>query len=82
MDEIDINQIVEYMNLAEKQKGMTGEQKQEFVMNLMQDVIPEDVFEQYEQLIILLITMLCKITKQDIKIAINKTKKCFLKICK
>lgn len=77
MEQINVNDIARFMNLAEREKDLNGEQKQTLVMNALKNVLPPDAFQQYEEVIIFLIRALCSITKQDIKLAVNKTKTCF-----
>ena len=78
---VDVRDIAKFMNIAEKQKTFSGERKQEFVLNALQTVIPSDVFEKYQDVIIFLIRALCSLTKSDIKLGINKSKFCLSKLC-
>ncbi len=78
---VDVRDIAKFMNIAEKQKTFSGERKQEFVLNALQTVIPSDVFEKYQDVIIFLIRALCSLTKNDIKLGINKSKFCLSKLC-
>ena len=78
---VDVRDIAKFMNIAEKQKTFSGERKQEFVLNALQTVIPSDVFEKYQDVIIFLIRVLCSLTKNDIKLGINKSKFCLSKLC-
>jgi len=77
MDDIDMRDIVHLMNSVEKSKHMTGEEKRASVLLSLKGMLPPDVFIKYEPLIVVVISLLCKITKQDIKLAVNKGKKCF-----
>ena len=77
MEQINVNDIARFMNLAEREKDLNGEQKQTLVLNALKIVTPPDAFQQYEEVIIFLIRALCSITKQDVKLAVNKTKTCF-----
>ena len=77
MDDIDVRDIVHLMNSVEKSKHMTGEEKRASVLLSLKGMLPPDVFIKYEPLIVVVISLLCKITKQDIKLAVNKTKMCF-----
>ena len=82
MEQINVNDIARFMNLAGREKDLNGEQKQTLVMNALKIVTPPDTFQQYEEVIIFLIRALCSITKQDINLGINKGKFCFTKLCK
>jgi len=77
MEQINVNDIARFMNLAEREKDLNGEQKQTLVMNALKIVTPPDTFQQYEEVIIFLIRTLCSITKNDVKLVVNKTKFCF-----
>ena len=77
LDDLDVRDIVHLMNLVEKQKTMTGEEKRASVLLSLKGMLPPDVYTTYEPLIVVVISLLCKITKSDIKLAVNKTKTCF-----
>ena len=77
MEQINVNDIARFMNLAEREKDLNGEQKQTLVLNALKIVTAPDTFQQYEEVIIFLIRALCSITKNDVKLVVNKTKFCF-----
>ena len=77
LDDLDVRDIVHLMNSVEKSKHMTGEEKRASVLLSLKGMLPPDVYTTYEPLIVVVISLLCKITKQDVKLAVNKTKTCF-----
>ena len=79
MDKIDIHYVAEYMNLAEKNK-VTGEEKEKFVMEGLQKVLPPDIFVTYQDVILFLIRTLCSVTKHNV-LGINKAKFSFSNLC-
>ena len=71
-DESDfIPKIIHIMNIAEKLSSLTGKEKKDFVVNTIIMDMPNE-YVQYAPILSLIIDGLCKVRKDDIKMAFNK----------
>ena len=72
---IDI--LLELMNYYEVFSDLTGKEKKEQVLESLRLKLGHEIFERYEPLFELIIEFIISLSKKQIKIALNKTKKLF-----
>jgi len=74
---IDI--VVNAMEEAEKLKSYSGNQKKEYVLKMIEDIISPEAYEKYGDLLPVLIDFIVAISKNKYLLNINKIKKCYKK---
>ena len=75
MDSDYMSMIVKLMNDAETLTHLQGHGKKEFVLLRLQEDMSQDSYMTFYPLLSLIVDGLCKISKDDITLAINKVSK-------
>jgi hypothetical protein len=67
--------VVDAMHIAEADKSMIGSDKKVFVLQTIKTVIGLEKYERYYPLLDVLIDLIVSISRKDIELYLNKTKK-------
>jgi hypothetical protein len=70
-----MSMIVKLMNDAETLTHLQGHAKKEFVLLRLQEDMNHESYVKYSPLLSMIVDGLCKISKDDITLAINKVSK-------
>ena len=82
MDSNIFDFIVETMNTVQKTTGKgVGFKKKQLVLQSLKTFLGNQTFERYEPLISIIIEGLISLDKKDIKLILNKSKKCYRNCC-
>ena len=68
--------VVDTMNVAERDRGMLGQDKKAFVLQTVKRVLGLETYHRYEPLLEILIDLLVSISRKDVELMLNKTRKC------
>ena len=68
--------VVNAMHMAERDRSMIGTEKKSFVLQRVKSELGETTFERYQPLLEVLIDLLVSISRKEIELVLNKTKRC------
>ena len=71
-----IEMLLDLMQCYELYQDLTGTEKNEHVLENLRLKLDPDTFERYEPIFELLIEFIIGLSKNEVKIALNKAKKC------
>lgn len=64
-------EVIKLMNHVEKMKNKTGNEKKQYVLDQLRNMYPVS-YQQYRPFLDMMIDGIVKISKRDIKLALNK----------
>ena len=70
--------IVDAMHIAESDRSMIGQDKKAFVLQTVKTILGPESYDRYAPLLEILIDLLVSISRKDVELMLNRTKKCLL----
>ena len=73
--------LIQLMSFIDTDRSLNGVEKKAFVLKVIKKMVGNEAYERYSPVLDLFIDLLVKISRKEVKLFLNQSKKCFT-LCK